>query len=34
MKRMDQVRAELETRLEKMRNVLKQADEKHEEVTK
>jgi hypothetical protein len=34
MKRMDQVRAELEARLEKMRNVLKQADEKHEEVTK
>jgi len=31
---MDQVRAELEARLEKMRNVLKQADEKHEEVTK
>ena len=34
MKRMDQIRAELEARLEKMRNVLKQADEKHEEVTK
>jgi hypothetical protein len=34
MKRMDQVRAELEARLEKMRNVLKQADEKHEGVTK
>jgi hypothetical protein len=31
---MDQVRAELEARLEKMRNVLKQADEKHEEATK
>ena len=34
MKRMDQIRNELEARLEKMRNVLKQADEKHEEVTK
>ena len=33
MKKMDEVRAELEARLEKMRNVLKQAEEKHEKVT-
>ena len=31
---MDQVRAELEARLEKMRKVLKQADEEHVKVVK
>jgi len=34
MKKMDQVRAELEGRLEKMRKVLKQADEEHVIVVK